>query len=154
MFPSFLRLNPFVSRLSDSCFSLCLCSKNISSFSTVTLASLAHWKLWLCFAPPSLFLTLPERKRETFNSYWFGDGQFLLEIPFNHKSWFIVGPLTILFNCCLANQVYSFSTRNNPGSNRIGEEIVYSEMPHLNLNEKGKKGLKEIINLVLIWIYL
>lgn len=69
--------------------------------------------LFLLLFPAFFFFPLPGTKGETFNSYWFGDIQLLLEIPFNHKSWFIVGPLTIPLNCCLANQVHSFSSRTN-----------------------------------------
>lgn len=97
--------------------SLYLPTEHVSCFSPLALGSLSHRKFWLCFSF-SLFLlffffTSPGTKGETFNSYWFGDIQLLLEIPFNHKSWFIVGPLTIPLNCCLANQVYSFSWRTN-----------------------------------------
>lgn len=98
--------------------SLHLPAEHVSCFSPLAVGSLDQRKFWLCFLfflPFFFFIFLPSSgtKGETFNSYWFGDIQLLLEIPFNHKSWFIVGPLTIPLNCCLANQVHSFSSRTN-----------------------------------------
>lgn len=95
--------------------SLFLPAGGISCFSPPALESLAGRKFWSCFA---FILKIPPRdeRRETLNSYWFevgGGTQLLLEIPFNHKSWFMAGPLTIPLNCCLANQVSSFSWRTN-----------------------------------------
>lgn len=64
-------------------------------------------KFWVSFTASIVWA------RATFNNYWSVDIQLLLELPFNHKSWFIVAFLTIPLKCCLANQVHSLSWRTN-----------------------------------------